>query len=535
MALSSQITVSIKALVSGLPEVKELTNSLKTLKQSGITANLFAGVERALPAVGNFSAQLAGMGKNAQQAGYKLKITNSETAKGNKAVLTLARDTQKAAKSFNSLSGSVDDTTASFGPFTLKGGGVASVLLSIGKAAGLVIGALGLLAAGVAAFAFKTLIENGLEFNKMLETAKVSISAILSTAGKIFEGGKQLTGIDAINAGLEIAEGSLERLRKSAGALGISFEGVIRSFTEGLGPGLRQAGLTLDQLERVVPKIALAAQTIGLPVDQFAQEIRAIFSGDIDREARVAKLLEIDPEDMARLKGKSDELFKFLEDKLRGFAAAGPIVAKTWTGVFVLIADQAQRAAGEATKGLFEATKQAAATLLGGLIDKTTGEFTPAVLALIKVINNELAALGGFINTILQGAVNLINELATDTESLNTIVGSTRAIVVGIWKFIVLISSGLVEGKTRAQQLASVFRFAFHIFKASVIAVAAIVDLFRAGNLVIRAMAVAWAGVFVSILEPLGLVSDTAAELSEHFQKVIRTQLGAVSCAWRVE
>lgn len=337
MAGNLNFSLQIGAQVDGTNEVKKLTDALNTFTRLANEANARAGQ--------NFGA---GISSGAKTAATSLNSMQSAANSAQKAVANLGVTGK----------GSVDGLSVGFGGL-LKQVAALAALAGAGKL-------------------FGDFIADGIKLNKTLEDGRIGIAAIIAASADLKDGytGKLLEGQQAYNAALGLSEDLMLKLRKAGLETAATTEQLTTALQANVGPGLA-AGLNLDGILKTTIDITQAATALGLPFDQLAQETRAILSGDIDRNARIAQTLGITNEMVKKAK-EQGTLQEFLNNKLASFSIAAKDAAKN----FSTIASNAQEAssvlASNITAPLFDSLKSGLSEFQNRLLDtKTLGIAKP--------------------------------------------------------------------------------------------------------------------------------------------------------------
>ena len=204
-----------------------------------------------------------------------------------------------------------------------------------------------------------SLFKEGVQINIETEKTKIGIAGLMATVYEMDKNGIKLGGMDKLNASLVLSETVLKRLRISAIETGASFDEVAEGFRNAVGGGAR-LGIRPEDLEKISTLAANAAKGFGLDKGQTGQEIRALFSGKIDRTATIGTALgfgaggTFEKEYEAALKKGGDTFKNFLEERLQQFKNAGEVYTKTVGGIFDQLEDTAKLYKGDAAKGLSE-------------------------------------------------------------------------------------------------------------------------------------------------------------------------------------
>lgn len=262
----------------------------------------------------------------------------------------------------------------------------------------------GLFAAFEGARAFKTFIAEGLKFNQVIESATLGIASLITAETKLFDqNGVMLTGTRALNAAYSVSTDQLNKLRIAGLQTAATTEQLVDAFQQAVASGL-SAGLTLDQVRKTTIQIVQAAIAIGLPMNQLNQEVRSILDATIDRNSRVAKILDITNQDV-RLAKEQGRLQEFLNSKLQAFTVAGEKAAQTMQVLKSNLVEAFQVFSGAATEPLFEQLRLAGLKALEGVFDFRQARVSEAFQGLLQSFQGVFGELGSLLSDAIEGAV----------------------------------------------------------------------------------------------------------------------------------
>lgn len=193
---------------------------------------------------------------------------------------------------------------------------------------------------------------SGWEYNAMLESNRIGIAGILSSVTTL--NGKQLQWNQALSASGTI----MKTLREQALAASLNTADLVDTFRGLLGPGIG-AGLKIDQIAQFATVGSKAVMDMGLPSNQYLQELRSILSGNIrPASSTLATALGITNQDIKKAQKSSEGLFKFLMDRLEGFKNANADTAKTWQGTMARLKSGLSMTFGEGMEPVFNYAKE---------------------------------------------------------------------------------------------------------------------------------------------------------------------------------
>ena len=332
-----------------------------------------------------------------------------------------------------------------FGGITASAG-VATVAIG-----GLVAAGLGL--AGVVAVGkqlIDVLIEIaqvGIAANAGFEQTRLGIASVIASVGKLNRNGVELKGIDALNAALPIAQKQLDALRVDALNTALTFEQISKGFLQAVGPGLA-AGLNLDQIRKTVIDLAQLVGPLTGQTEQLGQELRAIFSGDINQDTQIAKALQITREQVKAAK-EAGTFAEFLNEKLKVAAVTGALMAQTFEAAKSNLREAGTVLAAQVSEGLFTSLRTKVNELLPQIFTTAGGKvnIAPAFAGIadtLKEIFDRAGAAAETVITVIIDGVKQISAFLTQNqpvidqilESVETIAEQIIGIITDLFKTI---------------------------------------------------------------------------------------------------
>jgi hypothetical protein len=203
----------------------------------------------------------------------------------------------------------------------------------------------------MAASMFENVFGAGIKFNAEMENTKLGIAGILASMGKI--DGNAITMNDA----LQLSQNTMEQLSIAALTTTSTTSELVAAYQALLAPGLR-AKMNMQEILDLTVAGTNAVKALGLPKQQVIQELRDLVAGGItSASSTLATSLGLKDKDIEAAKNSADGLYKFLMDKLKGFAQMGEMTNSTWTGIISNIQDGLERVMGRGFTTLFDNMK----------------------------------------------------------------------------------------------------------------------------------------------------------------------------------
>ncbi len=204
-----------------------------------------------------------------------------------------------------------------------RAGGVAATLGKVG-AAGLLMGA----TYGVG------------QLNAGLETAQISIAAVLSAQGEVGN----------VGAGMDKAASLIEKMRKDAQQLPGEFEDLFGIFQTGIGAA-GQAGLNSIQFENMSANAMAAGKALAVPLDQAARELALLLEGRAGSHNTFGNRLGIKAQGFNQL--DAGDRVKVITRELAKFQPAIQVFGHSFDALFSTAIDNVKSFGLRATMPLF--------------------------------------------------------------------------------------------------------------------------------------------------------------------------------------
>lgn len=419
-----------------------------------------------------------------------------------------AADTAKLVSSLGEAQTAATGTAEAVGSIAPAAGGAA---LAVG---GLVAGVLAL-AAGVAIVAgiasgLERIAETGIQANATFEQIEIGIATVAASVGKLTKNGIELKGIDALNAALPIARQQLDALRVDALQTALSFEEISRGFLQAVGPGLA-AGLNLDQIRKTVIDLSQVIIPLTGNAAQLGQEIRAIFSGDINQDSQVAlTLFGKNAKELIKDAKEQGRLAELLNEKLAVAAATGKLMAQTFEAAKSNLREAGQIVASQVTEGLFSKLRDSVNTLLPQIFTTAAGkvEITPAFRGLADtltdIFNRVSDAIEPLFSFIINGIKTVSGFLGQNQSTVDQIIESVAVIVEQIFGIL----ADLFKTVGASNDWGAAINTVSILLKAVAVFIASLREQF---NLVTRAIFTIGAAIGSAFLTPLSLALKAIA------------------------
>ena len=192
------------------------------------------------------------------------------------------------------------------------------------------------------------LVGGSYEYAKSLETNQIGIAGILKSM--ITLNGEQIKWNDA----MAISGKAMKSLQSEALRTAATSKELIETFRALLGPGL-SSGMSIDQIVKLSTVGTNAVRSLGLPTNQYVQELRSIITEGIrPASSTLATSLGITNKDIKEAKASAEGLFNFLMKRMQGFSDAVKYTSGTVEGRIARIQEGLQVAGAKGAEALYQ-------------------------------------------------------------------------------------------------------------------------------------------------------------------------------------
>jgi hypothetical protein len=199
------------------------------------------------------------------------------------------------------------------------------------------------------------LVEQGIQYNAQLEQSRLGIASLVAGFSDLQNAnGQRVEGEAKWQAALAISEEMQDRLRVKALKTTAEYGELVDALQSAVGPAI-QAAFSPEQIVDFTTAVAQSAAAIGVPMNQLNQEIRALFSGDVGPDSRLATLF-FKQDGIENVKKHVEELkalgkfYDVMMEKMATFTRAGEEAGDTFNGAMSNLRDAISQALGEATQ-----------------------------------------------------------------------------------------------------------------------------------------------------------------------------------------
>lgn len=203
-------------------------------------------------------------------------------------------------------------------------------------------------ALGAVGNVWDTLVGGSYEYAKSLETNQIGIAGILKSMVTL--NGEQIKWNDA----MALSGKAMKGLQSEALRTAATSKELIETFRALLGPGL-SSGMSIDQIVQLSTVGTNAVRSLGLPTNQYVQELRSIITEGIrPASSTLATSLGITNKDVKEAKASAEGLFNFLMKRMQGFSDAVKYTSGTVEGRIARIQEGLQVAGAKGAEALYQ-------------------------------------------------------------------------------------------------------------------------------------------------------------------------------------
>lgn len=285
----------------------------------------------------------------------------------------------------------------------------------------------------------------GFEFNKTMEDTKTGIAAvIMANMDFTSSSGGVVTSQDKIGLSMKMASEIQEKLKVDALGTAASYQELAGAFNSALSPALTAGITNMDQVRQITVQATQAMSALGIPTNQAAQEIRAMFAGEKGPDNRLNNQLGITKEELAKVKGNAEATAQLFLTKLAPYSDMAAEATKNFSTRMSNLGDAFDQVMGAATKPIFDAFKTAITDLtgnVGGFQGKLT-EIGTKIGGLVTEVSPYIPKLIDFGIALLGAGVSFLTSLSP----VLPILGEVLELITGLVESLGPMGLGLIAG-----------------------------------------------------------------------------------------
>lgn len=254
-------------------------------------------------------------------------------------------------------------------------------------------------AMGAVGNVWDTVVGGSLEYAKSLESNRIGIAGILKSM--ITLNGENVKWNDA----MKISGDAMKSLQSEALRTAATSQELIETFRALLGPGLA-SGMSIDQITKLSTIGTNAVRSLGLPTNQYVQELRSIITEGIrPASSTLATSLGITNKDIKEAKASAEGLYAFLMKRMQGFQDAVKYTSDTVSGRIARIEEGIQVGVSKGADTLYKQYSAALEEIANYLIPvpKNMGEqwkINPEFVKGVEEVSTRIAKIAKDITEI---------------------------------------------------------------------------------------------------------------------------------------
>ena len=212
-------------------------------------------------------------------------------------------------------------------------------------------------AAALGGLTIGKIVKDGIEFNAQLQTAKLGLSALITSSYELRDAqGQVLSGMQAFTAAQEEAERLYREILNRAMQTASTSRELLQTF-QAILPFAANLGLNIQQVLNLSEALVNAAKALGLGYGQAAQEGRDLLMGYVDQNDQLLRALNLS-QDILKTWQQQGTFYENVMAKFRPFVEASQEFADTWEGVTSSISDLISMLEGSVFKDTFHALNE---------------------------------------------------------------------------------------------------------------------------------------------------------------------------------
>ena len=213
----------------------------------------------------------------------------------------------------------------------------------------------------------RQLIEAGLDFDKQMETARVSFaSAFMQHMDFKDQFGHAVTGVRELNAALALSDDAMKKLEYANLKTTATFSEMVKAYEAALPAGL-QLGLSWQQTMDVTTRMMQVAGAMGWDKSLMGQELRELLRGNVTSRSPLSAIISGD--DVKRARGNADLMLALIDKVTKAYGQTGKVTEGTFEGVWSNLKTYFIKGVGAGLQGtLFDPMKELMAQWLDNIV-----------------------------------------------------------------------------------------------------------------------------------------------------------------------
>ncbi len=190
----------------------------------------------------------------------------------------------------------------------------------------------------------RELIGLGMEFNKTMETSRISLASSFMNNMNFFDQfGHAVSDVQALNAALGMSSKMIERIRYDNLQTTATFQDMTKVFTASLPAGLH-LGMSANQVEQITVRMMQVAGAQGWDMSSMGAQLRELLRGQVRATSPLSSIFSL--EDIKKARGDAQAMYDLIMKSTQAFALTGKMTQNTFTGIYSNLKSVFSEAAG---------------------------------------------------------------------------------------------------------------------------------------------------------------------------------------------
>lgn len=190
----------------------------------------------------------------------------------------------------------------------------------------------------------RKLIDAGLQFDRQMQTAKISFaSAFMQHMDFKTTFGQAVTGIREMNAALGLSEQAMKKLEYANLRTTATLQDLVKAYSEALPAGM-QLGLTWQQTMEVTTRMMRVAGAMGWDTSLMGQELRELLRGNVTTRSPLSAIFST--EEMQKVRGNAQATYDLINRLTSAYKITGDLTEKSFEGIWSNLKSMFSQAAG---------------------------------------------------------------------------------------------------------------------------------------------------------------------------------------------
>lgn len=304
-------------------------------------------------------------------------------------------------------------------------------------------------------------LEKTYDFNVKTDKARISLAGVLAQAYDIQDAfsGSMLSGTEKLNGALVESSKIMKEMLALSIKTGASMEALQEAYSATIMTAA-QSGFNASDVLDIVAQTEKLRQSMGIAKNQLAQEVKAIFSGNITNNHQIANTLGLKDNldyQQALKSNDSEGMKKAFDEAIKYQKQAQEIQSKTASGAIETAQQLKDLFAADSSVGFLKPFERLH-SIMDGVVDKN-GEWNKSLKPIIDIGNDISEFFGNSIVNSIEATINIAKHFGDIVNGFDF--GGIKSTLDSIWDSAVSVfevfKKHLVEGSERLNVLARHF------------------------------------------------------------------------------